>query len=94
MRSLRTRLQSLIDYANATTEESAEDLTTAVKDLVDGYGKDVPEYTGEYNVTPATEEQCLPTKNKLMRDDITVREIPYYETSNDTGTTVYIGSKV
>lgn len=94
MRSLRIRLQSLIDYANATTEESAEDLTTAVKDLVDGYGKDVPEYTGEYVVTPKTEKQVLSTKDKLLTDDVTVNKIPYFETSNDNGTTIYIGSEV
>ena len=49
-------------------------------------------YEGEYEVTPRTEEQVLATRNKRMLDDVTVHEIPYYETSNPQGgVTVYIG---
>lgn len=50
------------------------------------------EYEGEYIVVPSTrDEQTLLTKNKLMAEDVTVRRIPYYETSNLYGKTVYIG---
>ena len=49
-------------------------------------------YDGDYIVTPkANEEVVLETSNKLLTDDITVLEIPYYETSNVSGYTVYIG---
>lgn len=52
-------------------------------------------YTGEYVVIPkAHEETILETKDKIMQDDVTVRKVPYYETSNQTGTTVYIASEV
>lgn len=52
-------------------------------------------YTGEYVVTPkAFEEQTLLTEHKLMADNVTVLEIPYYETSNEKGTTVYIGGTI
>ena len=52
-------------------------------------------YTGEYNVVPkATEEQRLPCAGKKMKKDVTVQRVPYYETSNDTGITVYIASEV
>ena len=52
-------------------------------------------YTGEYNVVPkAAEEQRLPCAGKKMKKDITVQKVPYYETSNDTGITVYIASEV
>lgn len=51
-----------------------------------------PTYTGDYIVTPmAHEEVILETSDKLLTDDITVLEIPYYETSNVSGYTVYIG---
>lgn len=52
-------------------------------------------YTGEYIVIPkAHDEVILETKDKTMQDDVTVRKVPYYETSNQTGTTVYIASEV
>ena len=53
----------------------------------------VEEYDGDYIVIPkAFQEQVLPTNGKAMIDDVTVREIPYYETSNEYGGyTVNIG---
>lgn len=48
-------------------------------------------YEGEYTVIPAVTEQTLETREKLLADNITVKEIPYYEVSNPTGTTVIIG---
>ena len=42
----------------------------------------------------AFEPVVLPTKNKLLADDVTVTKVPYYEVSNETGTTVYIASEV
>lgn len=54
-----------------------------------------PEYTGDYIVTPrAYARTRLPTNGLVMRDDVTVIEIPYYETSNVTGTTIYIADEV
>ena len=53
------------------------------------------EYEGEYEVTPSSSQQVLETKHKLMADDVTVREIPYYQTSNESGGyTIYIGGSV
>lgn len=57
--------------------------------------KDVDPYKGAYEVTPQVGEQILPTAQKLMADDVTVKAIPYYETSNlSDGETVYIGTEV
>lgn len=48
-------------------------------------------YDGEYSITPKLEAQTLPTKKKVMSDDIKVEAVPVYETSNNSGgTTVYI----
>ena len=62
---------------------------------------DIPEqvgghsYSGAYTVTPKAHEQTvLPTTGLLMLDDVTVVEIPYYETSNVSGSTVYIANEV
>ena len=54
------------------------------------------EYHGTYEaVSKAFEDSYLETKNKRLRDNIHVKEIPYYETSNlSDGVTVYIGSEI
>ena len=48
-------------------------------------------YEGEYAVTPKVESQVLPTRNKFMLDDVTIKEVPVFRVSNTSGgTTVYI----
>ncbi len=56
----------------------------------------VKAYTGEYIITPKADTSVvLETKNKTMLDDLTVKEIPYYQVTNPAdGETVYIGSEV
>lgn len=57
--------------------------------------RDADPYVGEYTVTPAVHAQTLHTAQKYMTSDLTVKEIPYFETSNAShGETVYIGSEV
>lgn len=54
-------------------------------------GGDYPTYDGKYTVTPTMEQQTLMTKNKVMVDNVQVKKIPLYETTNlSGGTTVYI----
>lgn len=51
-----------------------------------------PDYEGEYVVrSSAKTEKVLPTRGRIMKDDVTVQTISYWETANDDGTTVYIG---
>ena len=53
-----------------------------------------PYYEGDYEVTPSIESKTLPTKKRVMIDDLTIKEIPVYETSNLAGgTTVYIAKE-
>lgn len=50
-------------------------------------------YEGDYSVIPRATEQTLPTKEKLMLDDVSVKAIPTFEVSNATGgTTFYIAT--
>ena len=51
-----------------------------------------PVYDGELSIVPsATEEQTLPTANKLLNEDITIKKIPYAEVTNSAnGTTITI----
>ena len=52
----------------------------------------LPYYEGSYNVIPRKVEQLLETKNKSMRDDVTVDPINYSEVANPQGgKTVNIG---
>jgi len=50
-------------------------------------------YQGSYEITPKTHSQTLPTENKIMKENVFILEIPYYETSNLSGKTVYIGGE-
>ena len=54
-------------------------------------GDKYPDYEGEYVVIPTTQEQVLSTRKTSMRDDLTIKEIPFQETPNlGGGTTVNI----
>ena len=58
-------------------------------------GGDWVAYDGDYIVTPKTDGQTLETANKVMLNDVTIKAIPYFETSNTSGgSTVYIGTEV
>ena len=57
--------------------------------------KDADPYKGAYEVTPKVDAQVLPTAQKLMADDVTVKAIPIYDVSNNSGgSTVYIAREV
>lgn len=54
--------------------------------------KEIDVYDGETTVTPsAHNEHVLFTANKRLLENVVVKEIPYYETSNQSGETIYIG---
>ena len=55
--------------------------------------ENVPQtYMGSYEIDPLKAAQVLPTKDKLMVDDLTVQGIYYYEVTNEQGgSTVTIG---
>lgn len=56
---------------------------------------DAPLYDGEYVVTPKVKEQTLPTAEKMLTKDVTIKKIPYFEVNNNSGgNTVYIGNEV
>lgn len=58
--------------------------------------EDAEEYDGEYVVIPKADIDVeLNTSKKFLKNNIIVKEIPYYETSNSAGgETIYIGSEV
>lgn len=50
-----------------------------------GKGGRLPDYTGDYEVTPKLTDQTLPTKDKSMTDDVVVKEVPVARVSNPSG---------
>lgn len=57
--------------------------------------KDAIPYEGDYEVTPKVDAQTMPTKGKLMEEDVTIKSIPFFDVSNTSGgSTVYIGNEV
>ena len=80
-----------VGIANAPTQEVNIKQDTIIVPVY----KDAPPYEGEYDVIPKVSEQTLPTANKLLSNDVTIKEIPYFEVSNSSGgNTVFIGNEV
>lgn len=55
---------------------------------------ELPTYSGSYTVIPSSQEQILDTEDKIMEEDVDVKAIPYYETSNEYGTTIFIAGEL
>ena len=54
--------------------------------------EDYPVYEGEYEATPKRSAQVMPTAEKIMLRDFTVKGIPYSKVSNNGGgNTISIG---
>lgn len=62
--------------------------------VINGEGVSRSYYSGDYEVIPKASSQTLETKEKIMRDDLEITSIPYFETSNQYGKTIYIGTEV
>nr|DAV10704.1 MAG TPA: hypothetical protein [Caudoviricetes sp.] len=57
--------------------------------------KDVDYYDGDYIVVPKPHEQILATNQKYLTEDVTIKEIPFFEVSNiEGGQTVIIGKEL
>lgn len=53
------------------------------------------EYKGSYNVIPQVAEQTLETKDKVLKDNVTIQPIPFYEVDNlQDGQTIIIGGNL
>ena len=81
------QLDGSID-GSVSTESSITgtvELGFSASGVVDIPGSYYTVYDGPYEITPTVDLQELETRSKLMRDDVTVLAIPYYETSNLSG---------
>lgn len=94
--ALLEQVLAAIGPLNELETEDKSNLVAAINEVLSkigtGSGDRLPDYTGAYTVQPqAYEAQTLKTKNKSLRKDVTVEEIPIYEASNEYGTTINIG---
>lgn len=87
-------------HLNGSVKDETVHLKVAIKEGAERIsgklgigGLAAKKYTGSYSVTPSSEQQVLATRKKMMIDDLEIKAIPYYETSNETGKTVYIGGE-
>lgn len=81
------RSGSIVKIVNEPPQRIAASTRHERARVIGGSGQtSYPIYSGEYDVVPyAFVDQELLTAGKLMRDNVTVQEIPYLETSNDAG---------
>lgn len=90
--SIDVTVSGLNTQVDVTLSEGSQTVTADVSEFI--IIDPAPAYQGSYEVTPKTSEQTLPTTGKSLWQDVTVHKIPYYETSNVQGTTVYIANEV
>lgn len=89
-----TDLKKVADAIRAkggTTEKLSfpDGFASGIQALAAGGGE---EYDGDYRVIPKFTEKVLQTKNKFMKDNVSVAPIEVARVSNPGGgTTVYIG---
>ena len=76
-------------------QEQPSDIGLEFGQVVEIVKSDANPYTGDYTVTPTVEGSTMPTKDKYMTKDVTIRPIPYYNVSNTAGgSTVYIAKEI
>lgn len=73
-------------------EQKTIPIELEIKDYIGAYSPEgIETYDGDYSVVPKAKEQKMYTKSKMMKDNVTIEQIPFHEFSNETGTTVVIG---
>lgn len=83
-------IRGTVDISGGVTGHLAQSQPPLIGTVL--IGNEYERYEGPYTAVPTTCDQTLDTSNKVMREDVVVREIPFAEVSNPAGgTTVIIG---
>mgnify|MGYP000180433171 CR=1 FL=1 len=100
----RTLMSKVWNYVvDKMTSAVVSKLTTTNKTMIGAINelnskqqnKDVDYYDGDYTVTPKVEKQELATRQKFLTEDVKIKEIPFFEVSNNEGgQTVFIGKEL
>ena len=73
-----------------TATIKSEGTITGTAEVVRGI--DVPDYEGDYSVTPGATAETLDTKGRRLKEDISILPVPMIAVENESGgTTVTIG---
>lgn len=88
-------IQTTIDNYAMSVEGTTESYSMSPDTAINVSLLPVATYDGSYTITPlANEDQVMETSGLLMTDDVTILQVPYFETTNTKGKTVYIASEV
>lgn len=84
------------DHLDVRFDSSEQNIPIRFKDFQQStVAPDVELYDGEYEITPKVDEQLIPTAQKFLTKDMTVKKIPYFDVGNTAGgSTVYIANEV
>lgn len=87
-------VSSTLEYVNVEVSSNVVNVPVTVGSIIKVSGGE--HYLGPYEVIPlAYDETVLETKDLVMDENVTVLQIPYYETSNlSGGYTVFIAGEV
>ena len=84
-----------LNAAGICCSMNAANMTGTIGNGIVKYDSSTELYTGEYDIVPkAAEEQKLPCAGKKMLKDVDIKAIPFFETSNEAVTTVYIAAEI
>lgn len=73
------------------SSETSFDVTFEAISVITELPEGLSFYDGEYVIVPILKDQTLTTTDKILKNDVTVKAIPYDEVSNSHGITVIIG---
>ena len=87
-------VRGVLNAATITGVIGAENVTGVIGNGIARVDGSTDPYLGEYEVTPKVDAQTMPCAGKKMLKDVDIKAIPFFETSNEAGTTVYIAAEV
>lgn len=91
----REAYEELVDISKKLVANAANEINVYEAGYAKGRAEGGSPYDGDYEIIPKVDEQKLATAKKTMKEDLTIKAIPFFEVSNNTGgTTVTIGSEV
>lgn len=95
-------IEKLTALANAINNKTGKSEAMTIDEMIvavnsiensgSGGATEYETFDGEYEATPQIKSQTIATANKVMIKDFVVKEVPYFETTNNVGgTTITIG---
>lgn len=87
-------VRGVLNAATITGVIGAENVTGVIGNGIARVDGSTDPYLGEYVVTPKVDAQTMSCAGKKMLKDVDIKAIPFFETPNDAGTTVYIAAEV